>query len=295
MFPVAITCYELDRRQVLRLDTTALEFGFSHGVSDEDAANVLDRFRDEKLISEDEPGSRIIWLALDESGAPLSPLPTYLDRAIVLGAQAEVERRTAMLADACEKIGWRDPAVPEPEGPPDPRIGIVARSARETPPMIRRLTPADLAADAVLAGRTLVVVPDQVESIVRTARFLYVRGWHQWEFFTLAKREAIFALETSLRLIAAETHDRPPRTFERLINGVGSDAAGDRLLSEWERGQSHRLRETRNKMVHDNAGRSIDWISWAYGEMEAAVRLINLMWARHRAHIPRELAWEDVP
>jgi hypothetical protein len=157
-----------------------------------------------------------------------------------------------------------------------------------------RLRPRDLVQDMEASAGTLVVVPDAVEAIVQTARLLYVRGWHQWEFFTLASREGYVALEASLRLLVAEERGRLDQrvSFKALLDRVGTRDQGQLLLSDWERERAHSMRASRNDLVHPTIGQVIEWISWARDVLEEAVQLINLMWARWRATVPPELAWD---
>ena len=238
IFPLSVTLYENDGLMVARLDTTADEFRLVRKTPDPNTVTYIAKFKAENLLSEEEPGSRVIWLGLDEAGTPRSPLMFAFERVFAWLTEDELARRRDVYERACNVIGWRDPKVPVPDGRSDPRIAMVARPTRDFTAAFRKLAPDDLVNDATSAGRTLNVVPDNVEAVARTARLLYVRGWHQWEFLTLAKREAIMALEASLRLLRKET-GTPGGTFEQLINTIGSDGFGHRLLSNWERERAH--------------------------------------------------------
>lgn len=294
LFPISVTCYEVEGFAVARLTTSPAAFLFLRGAIDDEAKAAIVRLRDEKLMTEEETDAHVIWMALDNSGIPLWPLYFVLERAFAIAVDNALEQRASLIARSFETIGWHDSKVTEPEGSPDLRIKLVGRSPRSKLLEIHPLSPADLALEASLAGRTLVVVPDEAEAVARISRILYVSGWHYWELFTLAKREAIMALEASLQILARETHSSTG-TFQSMINGIGSDASGQRLLSAWERDECHRLRRSRNSLVHMTTGPTIEWIANTRADISSALHLVNLMWARHRAGVPREVSWDNAP
>ena len=286
--PGSVTYFAAAGIRVLRIELGGT-FEFGRPRLSAAAKEFLDEVQRDRVSSMTPPGGDVVWLAVDESGSPIHPLPFALDHAIALRLDDEVERRRIVLAMTFDAIGWRAVATPTPDGSPDPRIGAVARMRRLDGP--QPIGAADLVRDTQ-DMRSLTVVPPEIEAVVQTARLLYVRGWHQWEFFTLAQREATFALEAALRLLDADEHGRTSRRpFAALIDGLGrsEDSA---LLSDWERREAHDLRQTRNAMTHPTGGQMIEWISWARQGIDRSIRLINLTWARHRASVPLELGWE---
>jgi hypothetical protein len=130
--------------------------------------------------------------------------------------------------------------------------------------------------------RSLVVVPAEAEEILVRARLLYVQGWHQWEFFTLALREGILGLETGLRrLLVAD--ERP--SFRMLISRAVDETAGP-LLTVWEGQRADALRNRRNTLVHQSKGATLEWISWARAGLVETVLLLNLAAARKAGMLP---------
>lgn len=286
--PASAVLYEVEGIRLACLDTTSRIWAFEMREPNHEARSFAISVRDENTTSEELGESGIIWLALDDLWKPRFPLVFTLQRTIEVRDAADFVRRQALESSSFDQIGWHDSAVADPTGEPDPRISLVARFPTG------RLTPGDIAEDAVKSARTLLLVPDAIAGEVKNARNLYLQGWHQWEFFTLATREAILTLEKSLSLLATETGGQPA-AFKAMIDRVSVDPAGCRLLSDWERYHAHLLRQIRNEMIHGTDGPPVQWISEARSALASAVRLINLMWARQRASVPRELGWEEGP
>jgi hypothetical protein len=256
-----------------------------------EARSFVGEVREQSIVSIAEPGGDVVWFAVGPTGTPLHPLQYGLEHSLELRFDDEIKRSQRLLRETFEAIGWHEVVVPTPDGIPDLRIASVARTGTRGPQDPRQLDPSDLAKD-MEALATLVVVPDEVEQIVQMTRLLYVRGWHQWEFFTLAKREAVLALESSLRRLAAEEGGHASRSlFVQLLTDVGRSHQ-PAILSEWERREGHRLRKVRNMLIHPMGRQAIDWISWARSDIERCVLLINLMWLRLRGEVPIPLAWE---
>ncbi len=294
LLPAEVFHYEVENRGLVRLGWGAPTFSFANASPSDANEEIINDFRDERTLSQDEPMCRAVWMSLDAAGLPRVPLSTAIWRAVELRAYDELAATQSELGAAFDNIGWHDLDLPTPDGSHDPRIGIVVRSGQTTQSVPRRLSAADLVDDMKTAGRTLLVVPDGVASAVGMARLLYVHGWHQWEFLTLAKREAIVALEASLRVLAEDALGRPTlMSFKSLIDKVGTDNSGRCLLSDWEKSQAHRLREARNDLVHVGRGQHLDWISWASSDIELSIRLINLAWARKRASVPTKVSWDS--
>lgn len=239
------------------------------------------------VVSRLDPGP-CLWLAATPSSMEL-PLAFHLERPLLALARAEEVRRERALQSALDAIGWRPLHLPSPDGAPDPRTAIVGRNDQWNTG-IHRLGPEDLVED--MAGmRSVAVVPEIVETTLRVARLLYLRGWNHWEFFTAASREAAFALEVSLaHLLHAAGSRQTPSLNDLLDRAAGTSSPA--LLSQWERRQGHHLRSLRNSLVHVHSIRPVQWISEARRTIEMAVRLINLTWARSVADVPIEYAWE---
>lgn len=251
LLPAAVSYFRSGNGRAVCLELNGT-FEFSRPTMS-DAARSFIADTNDRVMSMTEPGGEVVWIAVGAAGPPPYLLGFALDHSIASRLEGELSRRQEVLAAAFETIGLRPVVIPTPDGTADPRIGAVARFPRDAL-RPRRLEPADLARDASSLG-TLVVVPDHVESIVQRARLLYVRAWNQWEFFTLAKREAFFALEASLRLLDGEERgSRSHRPFSKLLDTVGRSAERP-LLSDWERLQGHQLRLVRNEMTHPTRGR----------------------------------------
>lgn len=288
ILPAAVDHYGDGTTQAVRL-RLGRPFAFNEPPRDNDALAFLREAREERVSSVSEPGGEVIWLAVDDEGACASPLELVLDHSLSLQVDAHVERQTLRLAECLDAIGWRLVVVPTPHGAPDPRFAVVARwspgTARPQP-----IEATSLTSDAE-ALRTLLVVPDVVEDAMQRARVLYVRGWHQWEHLTLAKREATFALEASVTVLDADTRGRKKRnTFADALKNLARVAPP--LLSQWERAQAETLRLARNQMTHPSGHQPIEWISWARADIERCCYLINVMWARRRSRLPEDLFWE---
>jgi hypothetical protein len=228
----------------------------------------------------------VVWVAEE---AALYGLARHLEHALELRSEAELDSRRARDELAFSRLGWHSTALPEPDGEPDPRIRTVARFRRD---QVRHaeLTSRDLVTDA-LAFRTVQSVPAEVEGIFATARLLYVRSWHQWEFFTLARREAAYAFEMGLRFLdASPPRQGPMPSLSRVIDDIDPG-----LITDFERRRSHRLREERNALTHPRHGQAVDWISWARAGIAEAIELTNYLWARRAGELSVDDFRELVP
>lgn len=286
--PASVAYFSNRGTRAVRLELGGI-FAFTRPPLDERARSFLVEVDRDRVMSTSEPGGHVVWVALDAQGMPGHPLHFALEHAVALRSDEELQRRRRALVGVYDAIGRHPADVPMPDGSPDLRIRSVARMGPNDGP--RPLTAADLVHD-MEAQASIAVVPPEVEAIAQTARLLYVRGWHQWEFFTLAQREAVFALEASLRLLDADERGiGSRRPLSKLLDEVGRSHHPS-LLSDWDRREGHTLREMRNAITHPTRGQTIAWESWARHEIERSVRLINLMWARRRASVPLELGWE---
>lgn len=336
--PCPVTFYTDGIIGAVRLEPGGGRFSFRSQEPDKAAAPVLQEIRDENVVSIVEPGGATIWLATDAEGDPgdrMWNVYQTIHAALDLPVQDELTRRRQLADDAFTAIGWHELRLPTPEGPADVRISGVSRASDDDPAGVfgRHLTPRDLVRDMERMGRALVVVPEPVEAQIERARLLYVRGWHQWEFFTDAKQHALLALEGSLRALyvrtlgaepvdVAGTDKRGNPVVQQLmpdwptLYDLGSrlkwlQVAGEpfprfkpqlvafvvrkRLLSRWEAERAAGLFWKRDRYVHPDGPPPIDWISWARGDFGEAVELINRMWARLEASLPMEIAWAERP
>jgi hypothetical protein len=228
-------------------------------------------------------GGDVIWLAGLE---PPSQLLWHLEHTISIRTDEQRAKRRQALAGALAEIGFHPIEARTPDGTPDPRIGVVSRwPAGASRPHVLR--PDDLFTD-VRATATIKAVPIEVEEVMRRARLLYLGGWQAWELFTLAAREAAFALEASLRRLSrsADGSTTTP-SFKMLI-----DRAPASLLTHWERQSMHRFRERRNLATHPSDTPPLQWIGQAQADVAKAVDLINRMWARRESHLPSFVAQE---
>ena len=286
LLPGRVHLFSHGPTRVVRLDL-GQPFGFTRTRLTKAAREVLLEVQDNQTISITEPNGTVVWIAIDAAGHPLTPLQLSIEPSVQLASISEEERRSRVLRESFEEIGYRPLKLQAPDGSPDPRMRAVARWRPDTQDF-GMPSPHDLVSDLELT-RTLIAVPDYVDGLVAKARLLFLHGWHQWEFFTDSKRDVTLALEASLR----EVLERGKGVkFVALIDTAGKPA-GHELLSSWERGEAHRLREWRNRAVHPSGPPALDWISWAFADLVLAVRLINLMWARRTGSAPREWGWEE--
>lgn len=294
--PGRVSCVKTEGAQLCRVEPAGRTFAFERQLLDPRAALLVAKLRAGQPIASMAMGDGAVWFVQRETDPPdRFRLEDALGHELQLRVDAELARRRALEATTFDAIGWRDAPLPVPQGPPDERVRMISRSTGSDGIIgSRRLRPRDLVQDMERSTRTLVVVPDAVDELVQMVRLLYVRGWHQWEFFTLASREGYVALEASLRLLDAEERGRLDQraSFKALVDRVGTRDQARPLLSDWERERAHSMRERRNDLIHPTMGQTIEWISWTRQSIQDAVRLINLMWARWGATVPVELAWE---
>lgn len=192
----------------------------------------------------------------------------------------EEDRLLAEREQEYEQIGYRELRVRPASGEADPRwqhlVKIVAEGRRA-------LRQTDLLA-YLPATRTLIVVPDDIDSIIQSARLLLIHGWEQWEFFSLAEQQSVVALESSGRRLAVEwQRDRGGvaqlkkilRSNPALVSWLQSTG----LLTPWEARRASNLFELRNELIHTPFAQThLD--TWATDVVVRAVRLVNAMWLR---------------
>lgn len=193
----------------------------------------------------------------------------------------EEDRLLAEREKEYEQIGYHELLVRPASGDPDPRWQLLSKFAAEGP---RGLRQGDLLAH-LPATRTLRVVPDDIDSIVESARVLLIHGWEQWEFFSLAEQQSIVALESSGRRLAIES-DRQEGGDAELKKILRSNPAlvswleSTGLLTPWEARHARNLFELRNELIHGQFAQThLD--SWATDIVIRSVRLVNAMWLRH--------------
>ncbi len=271
----AVLRLDLDGRGRFRRGWTAAAMAF--------AAEVRAR----RILSMVEPGGDRVWINVADVDTPMHHLESALEHSLELRTDDELAARRVELNVVLDELGWHPMTARTPDGTPDPRIAAVARWIGGP----RALTPADLVADAA-GSRTILSVPVEVEAIMQTARLLYVRGWDQWEFFTLAHREAVIALESSARaVVLAEDPRSTGLRFAQVVERLGRPS-GSPLLSVWERSRVDALRKSRNAMIHPDRGQMLEWISWARAGLFESAALVNLMWARRSHGVPVRVGWD---
>ena len=240
--------------------------------------------------------------------------------------EARIEQETRRLAqlreNAFEAVGYRAMALDSAPGPAGAQFeGLRASTIHWS----RVDTAEDLVQDMVRATRILTVVPDGIESLMQRARLLYVHGWEEWEFLTVAEHYAAVALEASLRaLYAACVGERAEitsggssgtpvvlegsRDYQHLamaargvkrpqLNGrpfpfnkaqLIDYAVATGALTRWEaERQVGPLLGLRDVYSHP-ASASMNWIDSILRTMADCALCINLMWVR----LGREVPWE---
>ena len=280
---------------LFRLELGFTDFAYTETVADEAAKAVLAALQQGPRFSSQTDPDGTVWVVANGELEPELLVHSTLDWALNRRLDQEMARRRQLEENAFSAIGWRELRLPTPEGPPDDRIKVVGHSTSADGSIDQHgLTGTDLVDDMRSSARTLVVVPDAVEELIQMTRLLYVRGWHEWEFFTLGSREAYLALEASLRLLDAEERGKLDNGagFKTLLDRVGSRSGQRPVLSEWERGLADSMRKSRNALTHPALGQTVQWISWAHLSIEGAIRLVNLMWGRRAATVPPEIGWE---
>ncbi len=295
VLPGRVTAVRTAGAELCRIELGTSQFAFSRLPVDVRAEPILAALHaGDRILSMDDMADGAIWFVLRDGEELPNPLDFHFRHLLQGRVEAEIERRRRLLDSSLARSGWRVPRIPLPDGLPDDRIRLVSRWSGDGGLVgSSPLTARDLVDDIARSTRTLVVVPDAVEAAVQMARLLYVRGWHQWEFFTLADREGYIGLEASLRLLDAEERGQLDQraSFNALLKRVGV-RDWPPLMSDWERQLGQSMRASRNALVHPSMRQTVEWISWARQSLESVVGLINLMWARRVASVPAELAWE---
>lgn len=195
-------------------------------------------------------------------------------------ALEEEDRLLAAREHENEEIGYRDLHVRPTSGEPDQRWQYFRKFVSDGP---RPILQSDLLA-YLPPTRTLVIVPDEIDSILQSARLLLSHGWEQWEFFSLAEQQSVIALESSGRRIANDWHrERSPIGNIRRILRSNPDLVtwleSARLVTRWEGRYARNLFELRNGLIHTPFAQThLD--TWATDIVIRAVSLINAMWKR---------------
>lgn len=241
---------------------------------------------DEKTIAVSDPSSLTVTIYADTPASLLNQahaIRLHLNSVFEAMAIEEEDRLLIAREREYEAIGYRELRVSAASGQPDVRWAHLVKLLPEGP---RHLDQSDLLA-YLPTTRTLAVVPEEIDSLVQSARLLLIHGWEQWEFFSLAEQQSIIALESSGRRLADEwQRDRGViqrfkaiRQSNRELVAWLRDAG---LLTTWEARRASNLFALRNELVHTPFAQThLD--SWATDLVIRSVRLINLMWMRYAA------------
>lgn len=272
-------------------DTTAVEvqlsaapwsFAFDSSASETDLLMT----DDQNVILIDDPATSTVTIYA-ESPAWLTDhaFIVHVNLKSIFDAMAieEEDRLQAAQEQEFEAIGYRELRVRPASGDADRRWEHFAKKLPDGPRPIRQT---DLLA-YLPPTRTLVIVPDDIESIVQSARLLLSHSWEQWEFFSLAEQQSLIALESSGRRIAKEWHEQgaPVPMIKKILRSNPAlvswlEIVG--LLTPWESRQALNLFELRNELIHTPFAQThLD--TWATDIVIRAVRLINTIWRRSSA------------
>lgn len=271
-------------------------------------------------------------IALDRRASHVFLWPHPFEDVLSVFASDEEVAITERLTQGLDDLGYRRSELPVPDGTADVRLSAVARwNGHDWPPHVP--TAAELAGDMDSTARVLAVVPAGVNSVIEVARLCYVRGWHQWELFTVGVQYALFALESVLRAAyvqglgpgpvvltgsdenGAEHRVEVQSDYGSLwragpgahlhavrVNGVPfpsrKPALVDHcvrhgLLSLYEAKRARHLLAMRDRFAHPDHGATVQWISHAHGDIASAVRLVNLVFARLSVELAREPFWDS--
>lgn len=199
LLPCPVTAYQLPERVLLKFYLYGGNFSLKIGnIDGEDSKEIRYFEKNRDQSSSLNHAARIYWVVLQkdgDSGWKGSHLWFNLISDFVLKRQrAETERFKWIRKKLFDRIGYHKFRLPNPTGEPDLRI----EPANSTF-FIRPITLENLTSEIQEDASVLRVVQEEVERIVQRVRQLYLFGWEQWEFFTVAEHYAVLALETSFR------------------------------------------------------------------------------------------------
>lgn len=145
-------------------------------------SNLLNSDDDDVVIETDPAASTVTVYARTPGGFRDRSylLRLHLDEVFGAVAAEEDERLRAAQRREDEAIGFRKLEMAPVPRAPDARWELFRKFG---PDGARRVHQSDLVGH-LPATRTLVVVPDEIESIVHSARLLLSHGWEEWAFFS---------------------------------------------------------------------------------------------------------------
>ncbi|WP_145408633.1 hypothetical protein [Paenibacillus xylanexedens] len=99
---------------------------------------------------------------------------------------------------ALNDIGYHSIQLNRATGEPDIRIQATSRLVNN---VHKALTSKDLVQDMMHYSKLSNLCPTSINDVMQRARLLYVHGYSEWEFLTMAVHYAVLSLEASLRLL----------------------------------------------------------------------------------------------
>lgn len=268
----------------------------------------------------------IVWMAVRKKENINIWYPdSMLDRAVEFYQKEKFQQLLKIRDDALKEIGFHSIKLSRATGHPDNRIQAITRFHDGVPEV---LTSENLVQDMMNYSMLSNVCPADIDDVMQRARLLYVHGYSEWEFLTMAVHYAVLSLEASLRLLYDKWLGETPVRVEAKINGVQvcetlepsrdtilkwsnkskalevmvnglilprskssltNHAVLIGVLTQWERNRIEHFLWLRDSLSHPT-GTFIEWINWSRDCIGEVCIFINLMWARFFVGMPNDFS-----
>lgn len=326
LFPCPVVLVELqDDVFVLGFMIGQGDYSFKIQLPDEVILNQVQEAGDKWHQTFDHHHS-VVWIYVKNTGDMNIWYPdSMLYRAVEFYQRKEIQKLYKIRDDALKEIGFHSIKLIGATGHPDNRIQAVTRFYEGVPEV---LTPEDLVQDMMNYSMLSNVCPADVNDVMQRARLLYVHGYSEWEFLTMAVHYAVLSLEASLRLLYDTWLGETPvkveakidrvqvyetlepsrdtilkwsnksKALEVMVNGfvlprsksgLTNHAVLIGVLTQWERDRIEHFLWLRDTFSHPT-GTFIEWISWSRACIRDVCLFINLMWTRFYVEMPNDFS-----
>ncbi|MEK4372489.1 hypothetical protein [Paenibacillus sp. FSL R5-0473] len=271
-------------------------------------------------------GNSIVWITVSKTKIfNLSYAYSKLEQAVKSYVIDEVKMLHQIRDEALNDIGFHSIQLTRATGEPDIRIQATARFFNG---VSKTLTSEDLVLDMMNYSKLSNVIPSNIDDVMQRARLLYVHGYSEWEFLTMAVHYAVLSLEASLRLlydtwlgsklviIDAKINGAPVSarlepsrdtilkwsnqqkavnvTIKGMIlprskSNLTNHAVHIGALTQWERERIDYFLQLRDTLSHPTET-FIEWINWSRNHINEICLLINFMWSRFLVGMPNNFS-----
>ncbi|NMI05791.1 hypothetical protein HF638_17585 [Paenibacillus sp. SZ31] len=270
----------------------------------------------------------IVWIVVSKTELfNLRYIYSKLEQAVESYAIDEMRMLQQIRDEALNDIGYHSVQLNRATGEPDIRIQATSRTYNDYD-VPRALTSEDLVQDMMNYSKLSNLCPSNINDVMQRARLLYVHGYSEWEFLTMAVHYAVLSLEASLRLLYDSWLGSDPVVVEGKIDeasvcaklepsrdtilkwsnqqnvlnvkvkgwilprsksNLTNHAVHIGALTQWERDRIDYFLWLRDTLSHPTETFT-EWINWSRHCIGEVCLYINQMWTRFLVGMPNNFS-----